>query len=220
MNLKFILLFLISSLIFSGRLHTDILQDSSIKPVNSISETEWKKTTKDLNYPETKPLEPTKKPTPAKAAQPWVKYFVYGIIAALLIFLLIRLMRVSGNKKVTGNEIKISDMHDDDIFVPDAPLEKFLKEALTASDFRSAVRFSFLIAIRELAFKKLIVPSKEKTNYEYLRELFKNPIESIFREITHTFERTWYGEMPLTHQEYIMFEERFRNFNEQLNHNN
>ena len=196
--------------------------DTTIRSKNMLDKDHWREQTKDLDYPGTKEL---KKPTNGRElkkksfALPWVKYVVYGLIAGILVYVLIRLFRIKLNKKIKESAISIFVDDETNELIPDAPYESLMSDAIAAGNFRQVVRFSYLIALRELAARNLIVPAKDKTNYEYLRELFQNPVSEIFRDITYTFERTWYGEINITQPEFIAFEEKYRVFHEKIKSN-
>jgi hypothetical protein len=71
--------------------------------------------------------------------------------------------------------------------------------------------------ISELSKAKLIVAAKDKTNYEYIRELNSHPVTGLFSEITRAFEKTWYGELVPSPEEYSSFENKFTRFRSQVN---
>ncbi|NNE55229.1 MAG: DUF4129 domain-containing protein [Flavobacteriales bacterium] len=121
----------------------------------------------------------------------------------------------SGGVRVTGaydyslEELE-KNLHETD-------LERFLKIALKAEDYRSAVRIYYLTAIKRLSQLKWIDWQLDKTNYDYVRELREHEAHGEFRSLTHTFELIWYGEAPVSEKEYSLLSPHFDGFIQQLN---
>jgi hypothetical protein len=185
----------------------------------NLNKTRWKEVTRDLNYPKAEPLRQTKKKSTAtkKISAGWLMYIVYAALIALLIFIITRLLRIKGNRKVENTPVKFSEELAAEELIPDAPYEKYLAEAIADGNYRIAVRFSYLITLRDLSGRRLITIAKDKTNYEYLLELIKNPVLGLFREVTYVFEKTWYGEMEITDGEFQSFENKFADLRQQIN---
>ena len=213
------LIVLLTILLSSPKYSTaEIIVDTTPPYAKQFQANDWERLTKDLNYPGTQPYEnpAEKKLLPVKQF-PWVKYVVYIIISGLLVFVLIRLFRTKKlPEKKLPERIIIEEIAAED-FKPEAPYEKYVDDALEGGDFRSAIRFSFLIAIRDLSSKKLIYQSKDKTNFEYILELSLHPVSEFFNDITKIFERTWYGDIQADNNDYSAFRDKFLHFQSQLN---
>jgi len=67
-----------------------------------------------------------------------------------------------------GTEITLANL---DEYIHETDLDRFLREALAASNWPLAVRLYFLQTIKQLSEREAIVWSKEKTNRDYLREM-------------------------------------------------
>jgi len=61
-----------------------------------------------------------------------------------------------------------------------------------------------------LSEKEAIVWSKEKTNRDYLREMRGHRLGTQFRDVTRQYERVWYGNQPLTVEEFARLEPEFK----------
>lgn len=82
--------------------------------------------------------------------------------------------------------------------VPSAPdLDALLADALRAGDYRRAVHFYYLMALRTLVDRGLVVWRREKTNHDYLDELGDAPARPAFEELTLLFDYLWYGDFPI-----------------------
>ena len=106
-----------------------------------------------------------------------------------------------------GTEITLANL---DEYIHETDLDRFLREALEASNWPLAVRLYFLQTIKQLSEKEAIAWSKEKTNRDYLREMRSHPLGTQFRDITRQYERVWYGNQPLTAAEFARLEPEFK----------
>ena len=103
-------------------------------------------------------------------------FLLGGII--ILIILKVFLGSETGFWNFNKNPKKVAEKliyEDEDIHETD--LEALLKKAITNKDYRLAIRYYYLISLRELSNKKIIAYHKEKTNSEYIFEIFPS-IES------------------------------------------
>jgi len=213
--MKWIFILFIFSLPFFTK--AEIYIDSSYTSINHFSESDWQNITKDHKYEQPKTFAQNK--TSAFSSPEWLKYATYSIAVVLLVFLIYKLivsLTAPSNKKVTTAS-EYSEIPEDELSFENTELEKNLAEAIHNSDYRRAIRYSYLIVIRELSMAKLIVAAKDKTNYEYIRELNSHPVSGLFSEITRMFEKTWYGEMLPAPEEYSSFENKFTRLRSQVN---
>ncbi len=61
-------------------------------------------------------------------------------------------------------------------------------------DYRFAIRYQFLFALKKLSDQKLIQWNPDKTNTDYISEI-KDDVQKIaYQELSYIFENVWYGE--------------------------
>lgn len=106
-----------------------------------------------------------------------------------------------------GTEITLANL---DEYIHETDLERFLREALAASDWPLAVRLYFLQSIKQLSEKEAIVWSKEKTNRDYLREMRNHALSAQFRDLTRQYEQVWYGNQALSKEAFARMEPEFK----------
>ncbi|MFN0037674.1 MAG: DUF4129 domain-containing protein [Saprospiraceae bacterium] len=106
-----------------------------------------------------------------------------------------------------GTEITLANL---DEYIHETDLERFLREALASANWPLAVRLYFLQAIKQLSEKEAIAWSKEKTNRDYLREMRNHRLGAQFRDATRLYERVWYGNQPLSAEEFGRLEPGFK----------
>ncbi|MBK9731034.1 MAG: DUF4129 domain-containing protein [Chitinophagaceae bacterium] len=186
---------------------------------HSFNTETWKKATQGLDYTDKRTKEPDKEKkepsvTPVfNISQQTLRVIALVILFAVLLIILLRAFGVNiflGRKKTKTEKIFSAEEFDEDF--PETELDRLLREAIERNDFRLAVRIYYLMAMKELTNKKLILWRKEKTNFDYVLELRETAQYKSFREVTLLFERVWYGEFPVSEQRFLELSERFKNF--------
>lgn len=128
----------------------------------------------------------------------------YGLLMAAFILLLVVIFR----SRLQG--IFLTDSNYDGLGLisseisEDINLDKLLSEALAAKNYNLAVRYRYLILLKNLNQQKLIHYQPGKTNFEYIREFGKKELLPQFKEVTRDYEYAWYGRFTidaLTYQE-------------------
>ena len=119
--------------------------------------------------------------------------FGYVMIAALIFLLIWILFRYVNQERINYSENPESLRIVDESKIDDIDFNKLISKALASSNYRLAIRYTFLNTLKGLSINKLIVVKEGKTNYEYYHEL---PIDfkSKYRQILSVFEYVWYGE--------------------------
>lgn len=126
------------------------------------------------------------------------------ILAALLIYFFWG--SESKDAKVTNPDLNMNELEMNlDKIDPD----QFISKVLESNDYKTAVRLLFLSTIRQLHLIKWINWKKEKTNYDFLREMRTREQYKAFRELTLAFEIVWYGDTNITENQYKQIKEKF-----------
>lgn len=140
--------------------------------------------------------------------------FVYGFFIAALILVIWFIARSEGTglfaRKVSGKmELDFEEMPED---IHAVDFDRLIAEALTAGEYRRAVRLQYLKTLRVLSERGLIEWRREKTNGEYLRELQGDVVRSRFAELTLLFDYVWYGGFDIDRAQYGKIGETFTSF--------
>jgi hypothetical protein len=144
-----------------------------------------------------------------------VFYGVIIAIIAILIFMIIKNVSRPGNRKIETSEAEISTQVED---INDLDLDSLLLKTLAAGNHRLAIRLYFLGLLKKLNETGLIVWKKDKTNRDYLTELF--PKEQYFedvRKLTLAYEEVWYGDHSLPTELYHQLSDEFKAIDQRLN---
>lgn len=95
-------------------------------------------------------------------------------------------------------------------------LERMLEQAKREGNFRGAVRVYFTFILKGLITNQWIQWKEDKTNYHYLYELGTRPESSTFSQCVRIYEQVWYGEYPLSQQQFLQIEPLFKAFHKQV----
>lgn len=209
----FFVMVFISSCLFANK-------DSSL----TISEKQWDKVTKDKNYIETftdfEPEEKENKKTNFKAPSldlGGLKYVFYILVAGAILFVVIKILQnINSSPSISNDNGRIYTLQEVEEKILEIDLNKILNDALSAQDYRLALRIHFLIIIKALSLKGKITWAKDKTNWEYYNEIKDENIAFKFKEIIVPFEVIWYGEHELNENQYNKLQPPYNSFKIQL----
>lgn len=141
---------------------------------------------------------------------------IYAISVATIIFLALKLMNIDlrglfySTKKLHGLEFRQEELLTVD------ELSHLIADAVSKKDYRRAVRYLFLRALKDLAAQGLIVWRIDKTNRDYVRELKRPDLKSLLADLVRLFEHVWYGEFELSDSDFLQVKHAFETFSLQL----
>ncbi|HEX2934658.1 MAG TPA: hypothetical protein VHO72_04840 [Bacteroidales bacterium] len=174
-----------------------------------IPKSRWEKLSKKYNYTENikkaeaKPKKPLHINPRFSLGGVWLKYFLWGIVVvalgALLVWLLVHMLKNS-TEKIENKSVLGSLVVED---IEEANLEGFLEQSLAEGSFKEAIRIRYLMLIRTLSRLQLVIWKKDKTNGAYVSEMYGKAGFDLFRRVTVSFERAWYGEKQIGESEYL-----------------
>ena len=124
----------------------------------------------------------------------WI-IIVGAFIAVLVWFLIesdIKLFRKKAKTLQSSEDIKINE----DIF--SINYEEELQKAITNQNYRLGVRLMYLHVLRLLSEKNIIEYKIERTNSDYLLQLFNTSYYKDFFRLTRNFEYVWYGKFDIS----------------------
>jgi hypothetical protein len=132
----------------------------------------------------------------------WMVYIIWiiiiGALVALFIVIALRIYKES-NEKIKNKKILSPDDIDN---IEDADLNNPLQYYEANKMYKEALRFKYLILLKDLHLAKFIIWKKEKTNGAYMEELYNRQCFEKFKFITLIFEKVWYGDKRFGENEY------------------
>lgn len=161
---------------------------------------------------------PKESQTPQKTANvnagemgKWIMYAIIGVAFILIAVLLIRQFSNSArsNSKLITDAVPLAEDIED---IYSLNFGQKIIDAEKNKDFRLAVRYQFLRALRKLDESQLIKWQKNKTDREYALELSDPDIREHFGRITTVFEHVWYGGFQANEQNYRKMQTYFQQF--------
>jgi len=139
----------------------------------------------------------------------WILFAL--VVVGLLVWVLARGEVFRRSSRIDTNEANIEEEN-----IYEIKFEEEIRKAVTAGNYRLAVRLHYLQSLRALADRGLIHYATGKTNGQYLFELAGNPLYKMFFSLTRHFDYTWYGQFPLSLQSYRKLETDFNEFKTKL----
>lgn len=141
------------------------------------------------------------------------------LLGAFIVFIILKLALGAeiGFWNFNKTQKKVAEKlvyEDEDIHEVD--LETLLQQAILDKNYRLAVRYSYLLTLKELSNKKLIDYHKDKTNSEYKFELEKGTIRDNFSYLSYIYTYVWYGEFPIDSNEFSRIKETYSSFKNML----
>jgi hypothetical protein len=115
------------------------------------------------------------------------------------------------NKLIAENEV--DSLHDLEEF---SKYDALISDAENENEFNLATRYLFLKTLKNLAEKRFIDFTAEKTNKEYLKEMKRNKSFNQFEKLTRNYEYIWYGKFLIDQTNYRDLKEEFILFNENV----
>jgi hypothetical protein len=140
------------------------------------------------------------------------RLFVYIFLGLVLLFALYKIISEnklylfyrSPKKKIAGPQAIVG--------LQEENLEEKIQEAVQARDYRTATRYLFLKTLRLLSEEESIRYHVQATNQEYINQLGSHPQGKNFRLLASAYEHVWYGDFPLTQQQFEQLWQHFREF--------
>lgn len=148
------------------------------------------------------------------------RFIVYFVLVLLIIIIIVRVLAKSqNNTKIAETAISVENFSEIEERMHELSLDELLTQAVNAGNLRLALRLNFLIIIKLMTQRKTIKWKKDKTNWEYHREIKNRAIADQFKEVIVNFEGFWYGEHPLSETNYHYADRLYSGLREHLKAN-
>ncbi len=194
-----------------------------------LDKKKWEEVRSGYDY--TEKLQKKEKPKPRKSND-WnpkvpkapsvdfspLSYVVIGALVVGVLFMLVKMLSGASWNKSVNTDKGAGTIYDEQMEekIHELDLEGLLKQALDLKEYKEAIRILFLIEVKRLSDAKLIVWKKDKTNYEYARELRFPQARTAFRNIIHIYERVWFGKETIDAEVFEMVSPAFYGFKNEL----
>ncbi|WP_240572714.1 hypothetical protein [Aestuariibaculum lutulentum] len=133
-----------------------------------------------------------------------LRFIFYIAIALAVIGLVYVLFKEGGNgwfqSKQNRNIAHHQEITSENIEHTDISL--LIKQAEDLGDYRLAIRYFYLLVLKNLSLKNHIKFEDDKTNSEYLNEMSNTPFSDNFAYTSYLYNYIWYGKFPVNEAQY------------------
>lgn len=175
--------------------------------VQKFNKSEWEKIVGSTDYTEQKKkIEPKEEKEEKKSSvstpdvtTPWsgdgLKVVFYVLVIAIVLLILWAVLKNMSFdvrlRKTTVIEDAVTNIEN----IEEIDIDGYLKKARAEKNYRLAIRLYYLGLLKRLNENNLIAWKKDKTNLDYLSELFNRDFHyDEIRRLTLAYEEVWYGE--------------------------
>jgi hypothetical protein len=143
----------------------------------------------------------------------FIKYLVILIVAALVIFAVIKVIGLDLN--IFAGKSKVVDVPYDESLenIHEISFNEEIEKAIANRNYRLAVRLLYLRSLKLLNDRELIDWQPEKTNQAYIDELIDLERKQQFKVLTLQFEYIWYGDFSIDKENFNGIKGSFERFN-------
>lgn len=203
----FRLALIVSAMLLIGLFQYTVANDEES---DGITEEQWEESIQGYDYRQSEddPIRAQPNVQPDMDGPSWFDSDIVGwafmaILIAILLFVILRFVLPGiGRANPELERVGVEELQQAEENLSGANLEQLLERAIETGQFKVALRIYYLIILKELANKELLVLRKDATNHQYLRQLRKSDFYESFRLATYSFERFWYGDQNLQESEF------------------
>jgi len=134
-------------------------------------------------------------------------------IAALIWFLASSNIQLFRRRPSVINALQEEELSEN-IFEID--YNKEINRVIANQNFAMAIRLYYLQTLLLLSQKGLIQYTHERTNNEYVDQLYKTSYYKDFFRLTRHFEYTWYGQFPISEEAFKLIQTDFNGFKQRI----
>lgn len=146
-------------------------------------------------------------------------YIFLGIILLFVIYFIIKnageFSFGSDQKKIKFDASEEQEVEDTEN-IENNNFFQLIQKAKSDKDYRKAIRYYHLWVLQTLSDKKLIRWNKDKTDYDYYKELGETAVKEDFSNNVYVYDYIWYGKFPLNSKEFELAESIFQRTLNQL----
>lgn len=178
----------------------------------------------DFWYVNTAPAKP-KTPAARKIPEPqkdpeWLRNLLWVLVVGGFVVLIIWFLLASGITFFHKPPPAVTRPQEEEEYSTenlfDIDYESALKRAVAAQNYRLAIRLMYLQTLKEMALNNLIQYRQERTNNDYLMQLFQTSYYKDFFRLTRNFEYAWYGQFAVSPASFEQIRDEFTSFKQRM----
>lgn len=113
----------------------------------------------------------------------------FVVLLVIIVFFVVRLRGGRYQRNRRRPQVTALDSESELLF----DNEQLAQRAVAEGRWRDAVRYMYLVLLRDLRDANLIDWRVEKTNRDYVREVSASSMAESFKSLVYDYERSWYG---------------------------
>lgn len=146
-----------------------------------------------------------------------VRVFLWTLAILFILFILYKLFLAEGVFKRESRAVKQQTPEvEEEVISSESDFNNLIYQSLQANNYRQAVRYQYLKTLHKLSDRNLVELAKDKTNFQYVRELRNPAFQNDFASLTLNYEYVWYGEFIIDKSIYQKIESNFTALNQKL----
>jgi hypothetical protein len=164
---------------------------------------------------------PVARQRPERRKDPeWLRNLLWVLVVGGFIVLIVAFLMASGIRlfrkppPVMNQPEEEEEFSTENLF--DIDYDNALKRAVAAQNYRLAIRLMYLQTLKELALRNLIQYRQERTNNDYLMQLFQTSYYRDFFRLTRNFEYAWYGQFAVSPASFDQIKAEFAAFKQRI----
>jgi hypothetical protein len=147
------------------------------------------------------------------------KIFLWTLAVLFILFVLYKLFFTQGIFQKRNNKADVNELNGDEASNNNHDYDKLIIQSMNDSNYRLAVRYSYLQSLQKLADNDLVQLVADKTNHQYINDLNGTIYKEEFSWLTSNYEYVWYGKFELSKDAFLQVQNNFREFNSRLHKN-
>ncbi|MFK5972639.1 MAG: hypothetical protein QM485_05100 [Flavobacteriaceae bacterium] len=144
--------------------------------------------------------------TDASATTIWenLSFLFYAVVILGVVYFIIKIiLNKEGRWLFKRKTEEVNDLsYDIGEHIREVNFDTLIAESVASKDYRSAIRYSYLLVLKKLDQFDIITYDTQKTAYDYQTELEGSKYAIGFNKATYYYTYIWYGEFVIDEAEY------------------
>lgn len=137
-------------------------------------------------------------------------YLLLMLVSFFVVWIFMRLN--PGDNFLADPEEPAVFLSEDEKIIKSENIGELIEKAITAGDYRLAVRYYYLQILRLLNQKELITYEFQKTDSDYLHELKKEQFRPQLKKLMRLYDFIWYGNFSISESDFRLTQQSFQQF--------
>lgn len=143
----------------------------------------------------------------------------YIIMGSVILFLIWLFYKINpGSKFLFSKDPPELFYTDEEEIIKTKDIQKLIDEALKNNDYRLAVRYQFLLVLKQLSETEIIDYQFDKTNADYVSEIKIESLALPFKKVAKLYEYIWYGSFSIAEQDFSKIRPQFTELQSKIHH--